>query len=224
MKSFGQRLKEARQNKGLTQKQLADLIKAKHNSVSNWENDQNRPDADTLGLICERLDVTPTHLLSNELTLGNRIEFKRHSLGLSQKELAAAVNLTEDDIKRYEQDDITDIIEEKVYAIAEKLNTTFQYLTGQEGTVYYFKNGKPVIRQRLAVGPSYDEIKKTATVPAKMNPSGAAAEERTLALLAEYPEFGKLIDIMATLPLNERANLVKYAKLRADQLAKDDQK
>ena len=57
--SLGTIIKTARENKKLTQKQLAQLIGAKHNSISNWENDQNKPDVDTLELICGVLEIDP---------------------------------------------------------------------------------------------------------------------------------------------------------------------
>ena len=60
--SFGEKLKQARKNKHLTQKQLAEKIGAKHNSVSNWENNQNKPDPDTIELICGVLDINPNFL------------------------------------------------------------------------------------------------------------------------------------------------------------------
>ncbi len=63
MKTFGQKLRESRKNKNMTQKQFAELIGAKHNSISNWENDQNKPDMDTIELICGTLDITPSYLL-----------------------------------------------------------------------------------------------------------------------------------------------------------------
>ena len=63
--SFGQQLKSARKAIGLTQKQLADAIGAKHNSISNWENDQNRPDPDTIGAICGVLNISPNYLFEN---------------------------------------------------------------------------------------------------------------------------------------------------------------
>ena len=40
--SFGEKIKDARKSKNLTQKQLAEKIGAKHNSVSDWENDKNK--------------------------------------------------------------------------------------------------------------------------------------------------------------------------------------
>lgn len=62
---FGDKLKNARINAGLTQKQLADLIGAKHNSISNWENNQNMPDPNMIETICGALNVSPSYLLLN---------------------------------------------------------------------------------------------------------------------------------------------------------------
>lgn len=61
--AIGDRIKEARKAKGMTQRQLADEIHAKHNSVSNWENNQNKPDPDTIELICGVLNVSPSWLM-----------------------------------------------------------------------------------------------------------------------------------------------------------------
>lgn len=62
--SFGEKIKEARKEKRLTQKQLADKIGAKHNSVSDWENNKNKPDPDTIELLCGVLGITPNYLLA----------------------------------------------------------------------------------------------------------------------------------------------------------------
>lgn len=61
--TFGEKIKDARKHKKLTQKQLADLIGAAHNSVSDWENDKNRPDPDTIELLCGALEIAPNYLL-----------------------------------------------------------------------------------------------------------------------------------------------------------------
>ena len=61
--TFGEKIRKARKDKGLTQRELAKLINAKHNSISNWENDQNKPDPDTIELICGVLDITPSYLM-----------------------------------------------------------------------------------------------------------------------------------------------------------------
>lgn len=59
---IGCKMKEAREQRNLTQKQLADLIGASHNSISDWENNKNKPDLDTIGMICEVLDISPNYL------------------------------------------------------------------------------------------------------------------------------------------------------------------
>lgn len=60
--TFGERLKAARKNKNMTQKQLAIMIGAAHNSISNWENDQNKPDPDTIEILCGTLGISPNYL------------------------------------------------------------------------------------------------------------------------------------------------------------------
>ena len=65
--TFGDRLRKARKDKGLTQKQLADLIGAKHNSISDWENNKNRPDPDTIEYICGALEIPVSRLFSESV-------------------------------------------------------------------------------------------------------------------------------------------------------------
>lgn len=67
--TFGQRLRTARKEKRLTQKELAAKINAAHNSISNWENDQNMPDPDTIQNLCWALDVQPNYFFSVETAL-----------------------------------------------------------------------------------------------------------------------------------------------------------
>ncbi len=66
--SFGSKLRAARKAKQLTQKELAVKIKAAHNSISNWENDQNMPDPDTIQYLCWALDVQPNYFFAVEPT------------------------------------------------------------------------------------------------------------------------------------------------------------
>lgn len=63
--TFGEKIKEARKSKKLTQKQLASKIGAAHNSISDWENDKNKPDPDTIELLCGILEITPNYLLAS---------------------------------------------------------------------------------------------------------------------------------------------------------------
>ena len=79
--SFGEKIKEARKSKKLTQRQLADMIGAKHNSVSDWENDKNRPDPDTIELLCGILDITPNYLMvssTDDFSPAEKLLIKRY--------------------------------------------------------------------------------------------------------------------------------------------------
>lgn len=64
--TFGEKLRAARRGAGLTQKELAQRIGAKHNSVSNWEKDQNRPDADMISRLCHALPMRSGYFFDEE--------------------------------------------------------------------------------------------------------------------------------------------------------------
>lgn len=63
--TLGERIRSARKLKRMTQKELASKIGAAHNSVSDWENNKNKPDPDTIELICGVLDITPNYILGS---------------------------------------------------------------------------------------------------------------------------------------------------------------
>lgn len=63
MKTFGEKIKGARKARQMTQKELAARIGAAHNSISDWENNKNKPDPDTIELLCGALDISPNYLL-----------------------------------------------------------------------------------------------------------------------------------------------------------------
>lgn len=66
--SIGDNIRSARIAKKMSQKELAEAISTKgesfgHTSISNWENNINKPDPDTIGLLCGALDVDANFLL-----------------------------------------------------------------------------------------------------------------------------------------------------------------
>ncbi|PYG87211.1 helix-turn-helix protein [Ruminiclostridium sufflavum DSM 19573] len=82
MTALGDRIRELRRTKGLTQKQLADLIGAKHNSISDWEKNKNKPDSNTITLLMKALDVDANSLLGWD---------NIQNMKSDAKELAAAI-------------------------------------------------------------------------------------------------------------------------------------
>lgn len=62
--TIGERIKYAREKKGLLQAQLAELIGVKSPSViSNWEKGTNKPDAEKIVALCKALDISASYLL-----------------------------------------------------------------------------------------------------------------------------------------------------------------
>lgn len=64
---IGGRIRKYRQERGLSQKELADLIGISNNRLSNWEQGINRPDADIIASICKALTISPSDLLDVHL-------------------------------------------------------------------------------------------------------------------------------------------------------------
>lgn len=75
--TFGEKIKQARKTKGMTQKELAEAVGAKHNSISNWEKDQNKPDPDTIELLCGVLEIEPNYLLSSVKQLSQKSKIQK---------------------------------------------------------------------------------------------------------------------------------------------------
>ena len=64
--NFAERIKELRLEKGLTQKQLAEIFNVDQTSIRNWENDINETDFKTLVKLAKFFDVTVGYLLGAE--------------------------------------------------------------------------------------------------------------------------------------------------------------
>ena|GEM_PF-1128813 len=67
---FNEQLKAIRKQKGLTQRELADVIKARNSSISNWEHGVSQPSSSIVELLAQALGVSPFDLLG-EFTLGD---------------------------------------------------------------------------------------------------------------------------------------------------------
>lgn len=65
MSTMGERIKAARETRGLLQSQLAKLIGVKSAGViSNWEKDVSKPDANKMVSLCKALDISLSYLLN----------------------------------------------------------------------------------------------------------------------------------------------------------------
>ena len=73
-KSFGLFLKEKRQEKNLTQKQLAEIMFVSESAVSKWEKDVAHPDITLLPKLAETLGVTEHELITASIDNESRKE------------------------------------------------------------------------------------------------------------------------------------------------------
>ncbi|MGH1355537.1 MAG: helix-turn-helix domain-containing protein [Thalassovita sp.] len=64
--TFGDRLAAAREQGGMTQKQLAKRLGVKHGTVQDWEQDLSEPRANRLSMMAGLLNVSVMWLLNGE--------------------------------------------------------------------------------------------------------------------------------------------------------------
>ena len=72
--NFGTFFKQKRQEKHLTQKQLASLLFVSESTISKWEKNVSHPDISLLPKICEILEVSEHELITASIDNNLRIE------------------------------------------------------------------------------------------------------------------------------------------------------
>lgn len=103
LKTFGNRLKEMRLKRRLTQVQLAGLIGVQRASISQWENDDTQPKGRNLTVLCKRLNCD-----INWLQTGRKLTKEPDFLeGLSADAVIIIKRVAE--LDRYEDDRISAI-------------------------------------------------------------------------------------------------------------------
>ena len=102
--NIGYNLRKIRKDKGLTQDKLSEITKISIASIQRYELGKRQPNIQTVNKFAEALGVTINTLLKDEnISLGENIKKLRKNKGLSQKQLAEILNLSEITIRRYEK-------------------------------------------------------------------------------------------------------------------------
>ena len=91
---LGERVRKLRDQRNLSQKQLADRLGVKKQTVSNWENGNAMPSMDMFIKLIEFFNTTPNHLLGYEMKAGLDVT------GLREHEIDH-VRLIVEDLKAY---------------------------------------------------------------------------------------------------------------------------
>jgi len=75
--SFAKNLKQARDEKKLTQEQAAELLNVSRQTISKWELGEGYPKVDKLLLLAKELNISLDYLFAEELAKNNIEDTKR---------------------------------------------------------------------------------------------------------------------------------------------------
>lgn len=92
---IGARIRQYREMRGISQKELAEMINVSNNRLSNWEQGINRPNADIIATLCTALKVSPSELLDVHLDTDNLTEQERKVISAyrTKPDLQKSVNI-----------------------------------------------------------------------------------------------------------------------------------
>ena len=94
--TLGEKLKEARQQFGLSQEELADKLYVSRAAIAKWETDSGIPDMQNLKMISDLLQVSVDYLLDNnattvKFTLREPINIKDYGKGIKKRKTDRAI-------------------------------------------------------------------------------------------------------------------------------------
>ena len=130
---IGLRIKALRENKGLTQEELARLLNTKRQTISKYEKEvvTNIP-SDRLQELAKVLDTTPEYILGwgDSSAIGEKIRRLRIQKGWTQEKLAERAGYTDrSSVAKIEKGQV-DLSQKKIAAFAEALNVAPTALMG----------------------------------------------------------------------------------------------
>lgn len=136
MSVFAEQLKTLRKINGITQKELAEKLKIKQNSYSDWENGKSEPNIEMLVRIADYFDVSLDYLMggkmkniTEEFSLClKKIRMKRK---LSQKQIAEELKISQQQYSKWEGGIITPNAETLV-RLADYFDVSVDYLLGRK--------------------------------------------------------------------------------------------
>lgn len=136
MSVFAEQLKTLRKINGLIQKELAEKLKIKQNSYSDWENGKSEPNIEMLVRIADYFDVSLDYLMggkmkniTEEFSLClKKIRMKRK---LSQKQIAEELKISQQQYSKWEGGIITPNAETLV-RLADYFDVSIDYLLGRK--------------------------------------------------------------------------------------------
>lgn len=94
MKTFGDKLREARTNKGLKQSEVAEQLNCAPTSLTNWENGKVQPSLDVLSRLCAVYEISPLSLLDREYSYSDIVAISEKAVPERTYEEQIALNFS----------------------------------------------------------------------------------------------------------------------------------
>lgn len=95
MKTFGEKLKDARLNKGLKQSEVAEKLDCAPTSLTNWENGKIMPSMEVLSKLCEVYEIKPLSLLDKQYEYTDIVTIAGKPVPARSYEEQVAINFSE---------------------------------------------------------------------------------------------------------------------------------
>ena len=90
---FYEKLKKIREQKGMTQKELADLLNVSVQAISNWETNRRKPSSELYYYIADKLNVDLSQVIPDNEYNAFMDELKKGNNTLSNKGSANSSNI-----------------------------------------------------------------------------------------------------------------------------------
>ncbi len=139
---LGDKIKELRENKNLTQSQLSKILGVSPSTIGMWEQNRRSPDNESLKKIADLFDVSIDSLLGrseyvyyNSLTKDSNLQSKnkikelRQAKGWTQDELADKLHVKRAAISKYESSKIP-LTADTIRKLSEIFNKSTDYILG----------------------------------------------------------------------------------------------
>ena len=75
---FNEQLREARRNRGYTQKDIYTMLKVSPNCYASWEQGRTEPDIESIKKLCVILEISADELLGLEYPDGTKVYAKNY--------------------------------------------------------------------------------------------------------------------------------------------------
>lgn len=138
-KEIASKLKQARINANMTQREVANILGMTYQAISNYERGKTKVESDILIKLCKIYNVSVPEILSdtseeNDIDpllskIGFRIKQRRENLGLTLEEVGDYIGVNRATVQRYESGNI-DIKRNIAIKLSEILKTTPSYIMG----------------------------------------------------------------------------------------------